>query len=163
MKQILVLRHAKSSWKDSSLADFDRPLNKRGKQDAPRMGALLKAEDLVPDLIISSAAKRALATAEAVALACGYDADIQATRQLYHAGPESYIAVLRTMPEPHQRVMVVGHNPGLESFVEELTGEWLRMPTAALATIAVRIGEWSALSLDSANELNDYWRPRDLS
>ncbi len=77
MKTLLVLRHAKSSWKDSGLADHDRPLNKRGKHDAPRMGTLLAKEDLVPDLIISSSAKRAKSTAEAVAMNCGYDGEIQ--------------------------------------------------------------------------------------
>jgi phosphohistidine phosphatase len=91
MKTLLVLRHAKSSWKNANLADFDRPLNKRGKRDAPRMGELLRREGIVPDLIISSSAERALTTAEAVALACGYDLEIQTTRQLYHAWPDDYI------------------------------------------------------------------------
>jgi phosphohistidine phosphatase len=76
MKSILVLRHAKSSRKDPDLTDHNRPLNKRGKRDAPRMGRLLKKEDLVPDIIISSTAIRARATAEAVAKASGYRADI---------------------------------------------------------------------------------------
>ncbi len=162
MKTLLILRHAKSSWKDSSLADFDRPLKKRGKRDAPRVGALLKQEKLIPDLIISSSAKRALATAEAVALACDYDSEIQATRQLYHADPNSYIEVLRTVPDAYQRVMVVGHNPGLESFVEELSGAWVRMPTAALAHLNVRVEKWSEMSLESTNELIAYWQPKEL-
>ena len=161
MKTLLILRHAKSSWKDSRLADFDRPLKKRGKRDAPRMGALLKQEDLVPDLIISSSAKRALATAEAAASACDYDSEIRATRQLYGADPDSYIDVLRTVPDGYQRVMVVGHNPGLESFIEELTGEWIRMPTAALAQVNVRVEKWSELSLESPNELIANWLPKE--
>jgi phosphohistidine phosphatase len=72
MKSVLILRHAKSSWKDPDLPDHDRPLNKRGKHDAPLMGRLLKREDLVPDVIISSTAMRARATAEAVAKGSGY-------------------------------------------------------------------------------------------
>lgn len=162
MKTLLVLRHAKSSWKNVNLADFDRPLNKRGKNDAPRMGALLKQEEIVPELIISSSAERALATAEAVALACGYDSEIQITRQLYHAWPEAYLEMLNNVPDENQRVMVVGHNPGVESLVEELTGDWIRMPTAALAQISLNINQWSELSLDSKEELINYWWPKEL-
>jgi phosphohistidine phosphatase len=162
MKTLLVLRHAKSSWKYTHLADFDRPLNKRGKRDAPRMGALLKQEEIVPDLIISSSAERALATAESVALACDYDSEIQTTRQLYHAWPEAYIEVLNSVPNDHQRVMVVGHNPGIESVVEELTGGWIRMPTAALVHISLDIDDWSELDLDSTQEVVDYWWPKEL-
>ena len=95
MKTLLVLRHAKSSWKNATLADYERPLNKRGKRDAPRMGELIKQEGIVPDLIISSSAERALATAEAVARASGYESEIQTTRQLYHGWPDNYIEAIR--------------------------------------------------------------------
>ena len=162
MKILLVLRHAKSSWKNANLADFERPLNKRGKNDAPRMGELLRREGIVPDLIISSSAKRALATAEAVALACGYDSEIQATRQLYHAWPDDYIEVINSVSNECDRVMVVGHNPGMESLVEELTGEWIRMPTATLVQISLRISQWSELNLEPTNELVNSWRPKEL-
>jgi phosphohistidine phosphatase len=162
MKILLVLRHAKSSWKNANLADFERPLNKRGRNDAPRMGELLRRQGIVPDLIISSSAERALATAEAVALACGYDLEIQTTRQLYHAWPDDYIEVINSVPDECDRVMVVGHNPGMESLVEELTGEWIRMPTAALAQISLRINQWSELSLDTTEVLVNSWRPKEL-
>jgi phosphohistidine phosphatase len=162
MKTLLVLRHAKSSWKNANLADFERPLNKRGKYDAPRMGELLRREGIVPDLIISSSAERALATAEAVASACGYDSEIQTTRQLYHAWPDDYIEVVNSVPNECNRVMVVGHNPGMESLVEELTGEWIRMPTAALVQISVRINRWTELSLESTEMLVNLWRPKEL-
>jgi phosphohistidine phosphatase len=162
MKILLVLRHAKSSWKNVNLADFERPLNKRGKIDAPRMGELLRREGIVPDLIISSSAKRALKTAEAVALACGYDSEIQTTRQLYHAWPDDYIEVLNSVPNECDRVMIVGHNPGMESLVEELTGEWVRMPTAALVQISLSISHWSELSLESTEVLIKIWRPKEL-
>ena len=85
MKTLLLLRHAKSSWKDESLTDHDRPLNKRGKKTAPLMGHLLREKNLVPDLVVSSTAVRARSTAEAAAEACGYPGEITLTDELYLA------------------------------------------------------------------------------
>ncbi len=162
MKTLLVLRHAKSSWKNANLSDFERPLNKRGKNDAPRMGELLRREGIVPDLIISSSAERALATAEAVASACSYESEIKTTRQFYHAWPDDYVDVINSVSNECDRVLIVGHNPGIESLVEELTGEWITMPTAALVQIALRISQWSELSLESTEVLINCWRPKEL-
>lgn len=162
MKTLLILRHAKSSWSNATLGDHDRPLNERGKADAPRMGQLLKQEELVPDLIISSSAERALATAEAVALASDYDAEIQVTRRLYHAYPELYREVLQTLGGQHQKVMVVGHNPGIEELVEELTGYFEAMPTAALAQVELDITSWQELTEETRGRLVNLWLPREL-
>jgi phosphohistidine phosphatase len=162
LKELLVLRHAKSSWKDLSLRDFDRPLNKRGKMDAPRMGKLLADQDLVPDLIITSAAVRARLTAEAVAETSGYDAEILETSELYMAMPEDYIAVLNHVQDSNTLVMVVGHNPGIEDLIEDLTGEWYRMPTAALAHIQLDIDNWHSLDAESEGELVNNWYPKEL-
>ncbi len=163
MKTLLVLRHAKSSWKNDNLADFARPLNNRGKRDAPRMGDLIRREDIVPDLIISSSAKRALTTAEAAAMACGYESEIKATRALYHAWSDDYLEELNEVPDEYGTVMIVGHNPGMEDLVEELTGEWTSMPTAALAQISLEIERWSELSFDSRAVLVNTWLPRELN
>ncbi len=163
MKTLLILRHAKSSWDNLYLSDFERPLSKRGKYDAPRMGKLLRREELVPDLIISSSAKRAMATAESVALASDYENEITFTRDLYHADPESYIEALVTVDDNVNCVMVVGHNPGIEEFVEQLSGEWERMPTAALAQIRLPINRWSELTFDSEGNLVSVWRPKELT
>ncbi len=162
MKTLLILRHAKSSWKDMTLADHDRPLNRRGKEDAPRMGALLAEEGLVPDVILSSTAKRAQATAEAVADASGFEGEIHYSRDLYHADPESYLYTLRTLPPDYELVMVVGHNPGLEELVDVLTGESLRLPTAALVQVSLPLDDWTALTDETEGELVDIWRPREL-
>ena len=162
MKQLLVLRHAKSSWKDDSLADFDRPLNKRGKMDAPRMGELLDKLNLTPDLIITSAAKRARLTAQAVADRSGFDAEVSATRALYMASSDDYVAVLNEVPDSNRLVMVVGHNPGIEDLVQDLTGRWERMPTAALAHIELDLGSWQSLDLDTAGILVNIWYPKEL-
>src|SRR6266545_2343824 len=115
MKTLLVLRHAKSSWEQPSLDDHTRPLNARGERDAPRMGRLVRAEHLAPDLMISSDAARARATAEAMAEAARYSGTIRLEPRLYHASASEIIDVLRTeIDEDVATVMIVGHNPGLE-------------------------------------------------
>jgi phosphohistidine phosphatase len=162
VKTLFVLRHGKSSWKNQYLADHDRPLKKRGKQDAPRMGRLLKDQDLVPDLIITSTAERALTTAELVALAADYTADIQVTRSFYHADGEEYIDFLAALDSAAGRIMVVGHNPGLEHLVNLLTGAWERMPTAALAQIELPLDSWANLSVATTGRLVNLWLPREL-
>lgn len=162
MKTLLILRHAKSSWKDPDLDDHDRPLNKRGKRDAPRMGQLLDELDLVPDLIISSTAKRARDTAELAAEAAGYADDVCTTQELYHASPWAFIDELRQVSDIHERVMVVGHNPGIEELVEALSDQPEEMPTAALAQITLPLESWQDLSLEAPGQLANIWRPKEL-
>lgn len=162
MKTMLLLRHAKSSWKHPELADHDRPLNKRGKRTAPRVSALLQDADLIPDLILCSSAVRAHTTALLVAKACAYEAEIKRIRKLYLAEPQTYVEVLRQVAEKHARVLVVGHNPGLEALIEALTGEAMAMPTAALAQVELSLKRWSDLDTDTDCKLVNVWRPKDL-
>ena len=162
MKTLLLLRHAKSSWKHPELADHDRPLNKRGKRTAPLMGALFLDEDLIPDLILCSSAVRAHTTALLVAKACAYAGEIKQTRKLYLAEPQTYVEVLRQVAEKHARVLVVGHNPGLEALIEALTGGAMAMPTAALAQVELSLKRWSDLDTDTDCKLVNVWRPKDL-
>ena len=163
MKTILVMRHAKSSWDQEDLPDQDRPLSKRGKHDAPRMGDLLKTEGLLPDLIISSTARRARATVELVTEAADYAGEVRWEESLYATGPEAYVAVMRTLPAEVGRVMVVGHNPGLEELVAMLTDEWARLPTAALAEIKLNISNWADLGYEPVGKLGKVWRPKELA
>lgn len=162
MKTLLVLRHAKSSWANSAITDHDRPLNERGKQDAPRMGKLLKEQDLVPEAIITSSAERALTTAELAALSSGFEKEIIVTRNFYHAEAEDYIAYLQRLPDDLVRVMVVGHNPGMEELVYQLTGQYVAMPTAALAQIELPLAQWQLLDESTHGQLVNLWRPREL-
>ena len=165
MKTLLILRHAKSSWKNEGTADHDRPLNKRGKRDAPRMGSLLREENLIPDLIISSSAKRARMTVEAVVEESGYDGDVRFSRELYAAGPEAYLQALQVLDDEVECVMVVGHNPDLEELLEILTAEIEVLPTAALSRVALDIDRWQDLPLeadDPPGKLVALWRPREL-
>ena len=161
MKRLLILRHAKSSWADSSISDWQRPLNERGARDAPRAGAWLRERGLMPDVIVSSDAVRARTTAEAVANTAGYSGEIILEPSLYHATPSDVLAVLRGIQGDARTVLVVGHNPGLEELVRQLTGEHCDLPTTALVHIAMPIDEWSEASTETAASIVDTWRPRD--
>ena len=164
MKTLLVLRHAKSSWRDPALDDHDRPLNKRGQQDAPRMGELVREHRLTPDVIISSDAVRARLTAEAVAERARYASEILLDPRLYIASPAGILAVLRTVRETNAgTVMIVGHNPGLEELVERLTGEQHDLPTAALVQIVLPIDRWRDLKVSTRGTLFGLWRPKELT
>lgn len=163
MKTLLVLRHAKSSWSEGGLSDYDRPLNKRGQRDAPRMGKLLAEENLVPDAIVSSSAVRARTTSEAVAVASGFGGEIELVDDLYGSGVGDYVASLAARPDDERRVLIVGHNPTVEDLIERLTGEDERMPTAALAHITVPIDRWEELAPVNYATLVHVWRPKELS
>lgn len=162
MKSLLLLRHAKSSWKRSDLPDHDRPLKKRGARDAPRIGRLLVSEGIVPGLILSSSAVRAKETAAAVSTVCGKSVRVRTLRDLYLAGPEDHALLLRALPDREGRVMVVGHNPALEELLEALTGARETLPTAALALIELPIEHWEQLALDGSARFLRVWRPRAL-
>ena len=162
MKTILVLRHAKSSWKEDGLPDRERPLNKRGREDAPKMGALLRKHDLLPDLVLSSPAVRARSTAELVIEESGYDGEVEYKEALYSFDAEAYLKALTGLADTYQRVMVVGHNPAMEELVEELTGEYLPMPTAALAQIELPIEHWRKLAGRRGGRLINLWRPKEV-
>jgi len=162
VKSLLLLRHAKSSWKHPELADHDRPLKKRGRRDAPRLGRLVVEEAIVPDLILSSSAVRARETAAAVSAACGETTELRELRELYLGGPEEYALLLRALPDAPGRVMVVGHNPALEELLAALTGVAETLPTAALARVELPIEQWGRLELDGSGRLVRVWRPREL-
>jgi len=162
VKTLLLLRHAKSSWKYSDLSDHDRPLNNRGRRDAQLMGELLREEGIVPDLIISSSAKRALDTAEAVADSSGYGSEIISTRLLYHADVDDYIEVLKSIENNPDIIMFISHNPGLEEILSTLTGEFEWLPTAALAKIELPVFHWNEIEYDTEGEMVDLWLPREL-
>lgn len=162
MKTLLLLRHAKSSWDDESLDDHERPLNPRGKRDAPRIGQLLRQRDLLPELILCSTAVRARQTLNRVCRAAEYEGEPLLCDDLYLAPPDAYVGTLRGVDEPVDRVMVIGHNPGLESLLTHLTGEVEHFPTAGLAVIELPIARWQDLRLSAAGRLVDFFRPKEL-
>lgn len=162
MKVLLVLRHGKSSWKHPGLADHDRPLNKRGLRDAPRMGRLLREEDLAPDRIVSSTAVRARETARLVAGAAGHGTAVKHSRRLYLASVAEIVRVVGEVGGDASRLLVVGHNPGLEELVACLTGCAEALPTAALVELELDLQSWSTLKASTPARLVNLWRPREL-
>ena len=160
MKTLYVLRHAKSSWENAELADFDRPLNERGETAAPFMGKVMRSHEFVPALILSSPAVRARETARLVKEAAGFDADIKYDEQIYEASPQTLRQVVSAIDERFESAMIVGHNPGMEGFVRLLTEKLEPMATAALAVIDLNISRWEQIS-GSTGELRQVIRPKD--
>ncbi len=162
MKTLLVLRHGKSSWSDPSLADHDRPLKGRGKRAAKKIGRLLRERDLLPDLIVTSTARRARSTARRAAQAAGYQGETIETRELYFSGVGRQLAAVAGHARPGDaRVMIVGHNPAFEELVETLTGGEVRLTTANLAAVDFAIDDWQDLP-STRGELRFLVRPREL-
>lgn len=145
MKQLIVIRHAKSSWKDARLDDHDRTLNKRGERDAPFMATEFKKLKLEPVYLISSTATRALETAKYFATALGYKKrDIVRDNRLYLASPEELLDVVRQLPDEKNTVLLFGHNPGITSFVNDLTAAGIQnVPTCGMCAISFTVSQWS--------------------
>ncbi len=161
MKTLLLLRHAKSSWKQPELHDHDRPLNKRGKKEAPKVGSYLKENDLVPDMILTSTARRAQDTARAVAEETGFEKPIDMHQDLYLSDKACYLDILRCLPDEAQRVLLVGHNPEMEEVLTLLTDVTTHLPTAALAQIDLPISSWQELNEATDGRLVNIWAPRE--
>lgn len=161
MKTLFLLRHAKSSWDDPSLKDFDRPLNGRGARAAPLMGKYMRKQKLSPELILCSPARR---TRETVALfkeAARLDAPVRFDERIYEASLEQLCEVVSQIEERVDKAMLIGHNPGLEELLFYLTGEEERMVTAALAQISLDIEKWSKVS-ERSGSLDWLVKPKEL-
>lgn len=159
MKTLYLLRHAKSSWDDPALADFDRPLNERGIRTAPFMGKLMARNGFAPSIILSSPAVRASQTANAVKDAAELVAEVHLEHQIYEASPHSLSQVVSELDDGHDSAMIVGHNPGMEGFIRYLTGSLEPMPTAALAVIELQVDEWKSVG-EGCGELREVYRPK---
>jgi phosphohistidine phosphatase len=161
MKTLLLMRHAKSSWKHKKLQDIERPLNARGEKEAPEMGRLLLKKDILPDLIVSSPALRARTTAELVAKKCHYEKDILYIEKLYMAETPEILNNLVTLSDEVNQVLLIGHNPGLEYTLQLLTGKVESLPTATIVKIILPIEHWSDINTETRGELVKVWRPKD--
>lgn len=160
MKTLILMRHAKSSWKHPELADRERPLNKRGEKDAPRMGKLIREEGLEPQVILSSSAVRCAKTAEIVAEKLDYKQEVQYLDDLYLAEPNVILDQFRNLPEEIETVLVVGHNPGLEGLLQILTMQVDALPTGAVAVVEVPVRTWQALDVRIDCKLTKFWKPK---
>ena len=162
MKTLLLLRHGKSSWKDASLTDHDRPLKKRGREAAKKMGQLLREQNLQPDHMLTSTAIRASDTAVLAAKAGKFDCGLDQIAALYHAEPSAMAAIVSQVSDDFERVLVVGHNPGFEEWLAKLIGHAEEFPTAALAHLELPIKSWRELTPETKAGLKQIWRPADL-
>ena len=165
MKRLTLVRHSKSDWSLPGQQDWDRALNKRGQRDAPEMARRLRARKLKPDVILSSPAVRALATATIMARELKVAASIvRQDERLYLAGPADMLAVIRELGGSARHLMVFGHNPGITDFANRLSaGDRIdKMPTSAVFTATFAIQDWSELDWGSGQDAQfDY--PKNLA
>lgn len=155
MRTLYLLRHAKSSWKLDYLDDFERPLNRRGKKDAPLMGRVLRDLSVRPDILLSSPAPRAASTARIVAAGIGYPAeDIRYLERLYDAGVKDLTEIVRSLNDANGSAMLVGHEPGLSMVVKRLTGRSLEsVPTAGAVAVEFAADSWKDVAEGSGRIL----------
>ena len=146
MKTVLLIRHAKSDWGDPSLSDFDRPLNGRGKRDAPLMAQRLLDKKITIDAFIASPAKRAWKTACIFAKAFGTRKDDVISRdELYGAAEDVFFDVIRSADDQHQTIAIFSHNPGITDFANQLTDTRIdNIPTSSVFAITADCDSWSA-------------------
>jgi phosphohistidine phosphatase len=144
MRTLYLVRHAKSSWDFPNLSDQQRPLNKRGKKDAPKMGKLLKQRNEVPDLMISSPAKRAFSTAKRIAEELGYKIkDIEKNETLYMADTDEFYDVICEVPKNVNKLMLFSHNYGITYFANYITETNIEnIPTCGIVRVDFEIDLW---------------------
>ena len=162
MKELLILRHAKSAHSNPMLRDHDRPLNDRGRQAAPRVGRLLAQEGLLPDLLLCSTATRTMQTAGLVAEAADMHPRTEMLKELYHASARTILETVVLRGGDSERIMVVGHNPGMEDVLHALGLGMHEMPTAALAHIRFDIDDWTMAGSAGDATLERLWLARSL-
>lgn len=146
MKTLFLLRHAKSSWDNPNQTDFERPLNKRGREAAPLMGRYISENDVRPDVIISSPATRARETAELIIDASELKSELRFDQRIYDATWLDLLKVIAGIENEIESALLIGHNPGFEETVFRLTDEKVIMPTAALVKIELNIERWNETS-----------------
>ncbi len=145
MKTLLIMRHAKSDYPAHVASDFERPLNKRGCKDLPRMARLLHLFGPVPEVVLCSPATRAKETAEGLVAAWDGGVELRFDERLYLAPPAVLAQAACALPDAAETALVVAHNPGVEEWVGTLGGGQVVMPTAGLAALALDIASWKAL------------------
>lgn len=168
MRTLYLLRHAKSSWDDPSLADYDRPLAPRGQRAMPYVADHLRAEGIVPDVVLCSSARRTRETLDRLGDAIPAGCGVRVEDELYDADAEALLERLQALPDGEHRAMVIGHNPAIRQLALLLAASGERVdrmarkfPTAALATLDASIAAWSDLAPGCAG-LTGFVRPKDL-
>ncbi len=166
MKTLYIVRHAKSAWDVRTLDDIERPLNDRGKRDAPRMAKRLKEKDIHPGLIVSSPAKRAYSTAKRFAKVLKYPKEaIKVVDKLYHGDEDAMLEVINKLKDKHDTIMLFGHNPGLTDFVNSIMSEELdidNVPTCGVVAFQFPVDRWDQITWGTGKMLFfDYPKSRE--
>jgi len=161
MKTLLVMRHAKSSWDNPDWSDFERPLNKRGMKSAPFIGSLLYQNNLTPEFVVSSPAKRAKHTAVLIKETAQVERPIKFEDKIYEASANTLLYLIADFSDDFASILIIGHNPGLEDLIRLLTGDYCSMPTASVAKILLNIDSWKEIRMN-CGFLETVLRPRDL-
>ena len=163
MKKLFIVRHAKSSWDYPELDDYDRPLNKRGKRNAPEMGQRLAKRNIKPDVMVTSPAKRAAATARRIAEEISFPrSNIQQESLMYHGSIRNMIEVIRSTSDHSNILMIFGHNPGLTDLTNHLSGSDIyNIPTCGIAEIDFDIASWQEVG-DGKGSLISFDYPKNI-
>jgi phosphohistidine phosphatase len=151
MKTLYLVRHAKSSWKYPQLDDFERPLNKRGRKNAPLIGRILKKRGVLPDLVLSSPANRTTMTARIIAGKIGFALEkIVYTETIYYASTHIIIKLIKQVDNKVDKLMIVGHNPAITNLANKLGDNPVsNVPTSAIYCIHLDISAWKKIQTQS--------------
>lgn len=162
MKTLTIIRHAKSSWEQEGLHDFERPLNERGRRDAPVMAARLRQSAEVPELLVSSPALRAITTARVFAEGLGISTDaIQVQAKIYEASVTTLLKIVRSLDDHYTHAALFGHNPGLSDLSRKLANcDFDELPTCGMVQISLPAHHWRDVSASSGRLLYSSW-PKD--
>jgi len=162
MKKLYIIRHAKSSWKDLELDDFDRPLNKRGKLNAPFMGKKLKKKRVHPDIVIASPALRSRLTAEVIAKKVKYFKDIVYDEELYESSATMLCEALVKIEDKNNIAFLVGHSTGINLFVENYIDFQDNIPTCGVVEIEFNCKSWKDISEQNAKLISFDYPKKEL-
>ena len=168
MLTLYLLRHAKSSWTTQAQSDFDRPLNKRGRQDADDLGRFLQNSNIHPDLVLLSSARRTCETYQLLAAQLPVQPEVVTLKSLYGASPAEIVADIKNHGRAASHLMVIAHNPGIEALAWHLTGNdptnalsliKSKYPTSAMTTLTFDIATWAQIAVQSGT-LVDFTTPK---
>jgi phosphohistidine phosphatase len=163
-KVLLILRHAKSSWKNKKLDDHDRPLNRRGRREAIEMGEYLKKTNMIPNAIVTSSATRAIETTTLVCRNCSYNKLVEVNFEFHRGGTSAYIHAISIAPNDKNILLIVGHNPDLEDLIKVITNRTIKLPTCTLIQINMNIKNWKSTAIYGSfkSEIVNIWRPKRI-
>lgn len=160
MKHLYLIRHAKSDWSDENQSDFERGLNKRGQKAIPTMAKALKEKKVMPDLILSSSAKRARLTAKGLAEEIGYTGKIKYSNALYMAEPLDVISIIQEIKDKYDNVCIVGHNPETTELTDLMLDDYIdNVPTLGIVALELPLKHWKKFKPEKA-KLNFFIYPK---